>query len=58
VAGFYLINGFSGHGFQHSPAIGRLLAAQITGRETDIDPSPFALNRFGSGTNSPEANVV
>ena len=58
VAGFYLINGFSGHGFQQSPAVGRLLAAQIAGRETDIDLSPFALNRFGSGTSSPEDNVV
>src|SRR6185369_16538423 len=26
VDGLYLINGFSGHGFQHSPAAGRILA--------------------------------
>ena len=58
VAGFYLINGFSGHGFQQSPAVGRLLAAQIAGHDTDIDLSPFALDRFGAGTTSPEANVV
>ncbi len=29
VEGFYLINGFSGHGFMHSPACGLLLAEEI-----------------------------
>ena len=28
--GFYLCNGFSGHGFKLSPAVGSILAQQIT----------------------------
>ena len=31
VAGFYLANGFSGHGFQHAPVVGKLLAELIVG---------------------------
>lgn len=56
--GFYMVNGFSGHGFQHSPAAGRLIADLIVGREPDIDLSPFALERFGAGAVTSEANVV
>ncbi len=29
VAGFYLANGFSGHGFQHAPVVGKLIAELI-----------------------------
>jgi sarcosine oxidase subunit beta len=48
--GFWLIAGFSGHGFQHSPAAGRVLADLVTGREVgEIDLSPFALERFRDG---------
>jgi len=46
VDGLYLINGFSGHGFQHSPAAGRILADVITGRDPHFDLSPFAAGRF------------
>ena len=46
VAGLYLINGFSGHGFQHSPAAGRILADVITGRDPKFDLTPFAASRF------------
>ncbi len=46
VEGFYLINGFSGHGFQHSPAAGRILADVITGRDPKFDLTPFAAGRF------------
>jgi sarcosine oxidase subunit beta len=46
VGGLYLINGFSGHGFQHSPAAGRILADLIVGRDAGIDVTPFALERF------------
>ena len=37
-----LINGFSGHGFQHSPAAGRILADVIAGRDPQFDLTPFA----------------
>ncbi len=46
VRGLFLINGFSGHGFQHSPAAGRILADLIVGRDPGFDVTPFALERF------------
>jgi len=58
VDGFHTIAGFSGHGFQHAPAAGRVLADVITGRDPKFDLSPFALDRFGARTVSAEANVV
>ena len=37
VPGFYLANGFSGHGFKIAPAIGALLAREITGAKSGFD---------------------
>ena len=37
LAGFYLANGFSGHGFKLAPAIGSLLARMITGTSVEFD---------------------
>jgi len=48
VDGLYLINGFSGHGFQHSPAAGRILADVIAGRDPGFDLSSFAADRFAA----------
>jgi len=58
VEGFHTIAGFSGHGFQHAPAAGRILADVITGRDAKFDLSPFALDRFSRHTTAAEANVV
>ncbi len=58
VGGFFLINGFSGHGFQHSPAAGRILADLIVGREPGVDLEPFAYERFARGAVSGERYVV
>lgn len=59
VAGFYLANGFSGHGFQHAPIVGLLLAEMITnGRATTVDVSSLGLDRFASGRVVPERHVV
>jgi sarcosine oxidase subunit beta len=58
VAGLYLINGFSGHGFQHSPAAGRILADLITGRDPAFDLTPFTAERFTSGALSGERYFV
>ena len=50
IAGLYLACGFSGHGFQHSPATGRLMAELILdGRTTGIDITPLGLQRFTTG---------
>jgi sarcosine oxidase subunit beta len=58
VSGLFLINGFSGHGFQHSPAAGRILADLITGRDPGMDLAPFAPDRFAAGAASGERYVV
>lgn len=50
VDGFILANGFSGHGFQHSPAVGRVIAELIVhGEATTIDISPLSIERFKKG---------
>jgi sarcosine oxidase subunit beta len=46
VDGLFLIAGFSGHGFQHSPAAGRILADVIAGRDPQFDLAPFDAGRF------------
>jgi sarcosine oxidase subunit beta len=58
VDGFYVIAGFSGHGFQHAPAAGRILADKIAGRDPRFDLRPFAFERFGHNTSFGEGNVV
>jgi sarcosine oxidase subunit beta len=58
VGGFYVIAGFSGHGFQHSPAAGRILADVIAGQDPKFDLSPFALQRFDGSSRTGERNVV
>jgi sarcosine oxidase, subunit beta len=51
VAGFYCANGFSGHGFMHAPAVGRLLAEEILdGKAAGLDITPLALARFADAT--------
>ncbi|MCX8118979.1 MAG: FAD-binding oxidoreductase [Desulfobacterota bacterium] len=50
LKGFILANGFSGHGFQHSPAVGKVIAELITeGRTTTLDISPLSIERFEKG---------
>jgi sarcosine oxidase subunit beta len=44
--GFFYATGFSGHGFQQSPAVGEHVAELVTGRTPTLDLSPFSLERF------------
>ncbi len=50
VEGFVLANGFSGHGFQHSPAVGRVISELIAdGKAATIDISSLSIERFERG---------
>ena len=50
VEGFFLANGFSGHGFQHSPAVGKVIAEVIVDEKaTTIDISSLSIERFETG---------
>jgi glycine/D-amino acid oxidase-like deaminating enzyme len=47
VENFVFVNGFSGHGFQQSPAMGRGIAESITyGEYRALDLSPFSYERI------------
>jgi len=49
LAGYFNANGFSGHGFQHTPAMGRYLAELITGAPVTIDLSRLGPQRILDG---------
>lgn len=56
---FLLANGFSGHGLQQAPAVGRGLAEWIaTGRYETLDLSPLGYERIERGEPIRELNVV
>jgi sarcosine oxidase len=56
---FYLANGFSGHGLQQSPAVGRAIAELIVhGRYRSIDLRRFGYERILKGAPIVELNVV
>ena len=57
--GLILANGFSGHGFQHAPIVGKLLAELIVdGRATTVDIARLDLGRFARGAPIQESHVV
>ncbi|MGZ5212605.1 MAG: NAD(P)/FAD-dependent oxidoreductase [Actinomycetota bacterium] len=59
VTGLFLANGFSGHGFQHAPVVGKLMAELIVeGRARTVDISSLGLDRFERGDLVVEGRVV
>jgi sarcosine oxidase, subunit beta len=59
VPGFFLANGFSGHGVMHAPATGKVLSDLIlTGRCDLIDTSLLGLSRFAEGRMIHETAVL
>lgn len=59
VAGFFLANGFSGHGVMHAPATGKILSDLILQGRTDlIDASLLDLARFTEGRMIHETAVL
>lgn len=49
LEGLYLANGFSGHGLQQAPAVGRYLAESILGLEPSLDLTEFGAERLLTG---------
>ncbi|WP_299192070.1 FAD-binding oxidoreductase [uncultured Litoreibacter sp.] len=59
VENFVFVNGFSGHGLQQSPAMGRGVAEWIAyGEYRSIDLTPFGFHRIESGTKFVEKAVI
>ena len=59
LANFLFANGFSGHGLQQSPAVGRAVAELIVhGRYLSLDLSVFGYERILSGRAVRELNVI
>jgi sarcosine oxidase subunit beta len=49
LQGFYVAGGHSGHGFQHGPIVGKLMAEKILTGGTTIDISALGIERFRTG---------
>jgi sarcosine oxidase subunit beta len=59
IGGFYLANGFSGHGVMHSPATGKIVADLILKGTSDlIDAKLLNYNRFAEGRLIEETAVL
>ncbi|MEM9787806.1 MAG: FAD-binding oxidoreductase, partial [Pseudomonadota bacterium] len=59
VENFIFVNGFSGHGFQQSPAMGRGTAEWITyGQYRTLDLTPFHFDRIAQGQKFLEKAVI
>ena len=59
VPGFFLANGFSGHGVMHAPATGKILSDLILTGKTDlVDASLLGLARFAEGRMIEETAVL
>ncbi len=59
VTNFYFMNGFSGHGLQQSPALGRGIAELIAyGAYRSLDLIPFDFKRIETGTTFLEKAII
>jgi len=58
IEGFYCAIGFSGHGFQHGPAVGRILSDLIIDEKATFDLTPFSPDRFDGAPLQGEKRVV
>ncbi len=56
--GLFLACGFSGHGFMHAPAVGRIMAEIIANGATSFDLSQVSLERFRTRNLSRENLVI
>ncbi len=56
--GFFGAVGFSGHGFQHGPSVGRILSELILTGKTGFDLNPFSYTRFTGQAGPGEERTV
>jgi sarcosine oxidase subunit beta len=49
LSGFHVAGGHSGHGFQHGPIVGKLMAELLLTGESSLDIRPLGIQRFRSG---------
>ena len=58
IKGFFLANGFSGHGFQHAPAVARYISELILGRTPTLDLSIFCPERILENKQIAEGGII
>ena len=59
VPGLFLATGFSGHGFQHAPVVGKILAEMVVdGEAKAVDVSSLRLERFDGAGVTVETHVI
>jgi sarcosine oxidase, subunit beta len=58
IEGLYCAIGFSGHGFQHGPAVGQIMADLILKGEASFDRKPFLYKRFDKPLATGEKSVI
>jgi glycine/D-amino acid oxidase-like deaminating enzyme len=59
ISNFYFVNGFSGHGLQQSPAMGRGTAEMlIYGEYRTLDLTPFGYDRIAAGKKFAETAII
>ena len=59
ITNFVFVNGFSGHGFQQSPAIGRAVSEHLTYDEfRTLDMTPLGFERVVSNTPYLESAII
>jgi len=58
IKGLFLANGFSGHGLQQAPAVGRYISELVTGRTPELDLSIFGPERILENKPLSEGGIV
>ncbi len=58
LAQLFLVNGSSGHGVMHAPALGQLAAEMLTGRAPALDVEPLRPGRFAEGRPNPARRLL
>ncbi len=56
--GLYCCAGFSGHGFMHSPAAGRIMAEMLLDEKPHLDVSSLSIDRFANRHGEKERLII